>query len=691
MALAASAAIPVMAAHTRWPGPAQGQRLAAEPDGPRETWHVFKDGEIVWGTQHVRVESLPEGRRSFVIRTRMLTELLGTKQEMTTQSEVLVGPDLAPLRLMTETVQMSGASRIDGESTTTGFVVTARTGDETATSTISVNDELGLIADAALEEWLRRLPPTTTTSRVRLLASASGSVYEAAVALVERGDGGSVWRLQADGAIGAITIRLDADGAITEQMHRFPPLRIVRHADASGLPLVHRRFGDAELLVFPVDRELPPLRRVATLTVQVTWKDIDPDSFHLEDSRQSARSMTTDEQGRTTAVVVLRRAAETKTDCMRPVEGADLAGFLGETDFIKPHDPEIVSTAKEILDGVKSAGDAIETSADADSGAGNTAASVGRSGSARAATQAICAWVAEFIEPAMVAETLSGPEVLRRRVGKCTEYSTLFASLARSAGIPTRIVLGQRLFPGKSGMHWGGHMWNEVWVGEWIPVDASAAEVGGSPALLKLLHSDSVMGTQAIRWMLTESLGISVIEVTTTREGQGAVGDPNIVDGLHDGVWANTSRGIRFQLPDESWRVEDQSTPGTLLLRIRPSEDKDPGASAMIHFTSFDVNGGISPRVVCQARLNGHRASLASLEVRQDEPTSVAGAPAHRTSFRGVPKDAPPLMVTELIWSKNGTGCLLNLIAAEPLHEQWLPSLERIAATFEFLPPGDSE
>ena len=42
----------------------------------------------------------------------------------------------------------------------------------------------------------------------------------------------------------------------------------------------------------------------------------------------------------------------------------------------------------------------------------------------------------------LIPETLSGPEVLQCRNGKCSEFSTLFASLARSLGIPTRIVLG---------------------------------------------------------------------------------------------------------------------------------------------------------------------------------------------------------------------------------------------------------
>jgi hypothetical protein len=106
----------------------------------------------------------------------------------------------------------------------------------------------------------------------------------------------------------------------------------------------------------------------------------------------------------------------------------------------------------------------------------------------------------------MIAETLSGPEVLQSKQGKCSEYTTLFASLARSLGIPTRVVFGERMVGG----HWVGHVWCEVYAGRWITVDANAGEVGGSMALLKFGHSDTVLGNQPLRWALTESLDISI-------------------------------------------------------------------------------------------------------------------------------------------------------------------------------------
>jgi hypothetical protein len=101
---------------------------------------------------------------------------------------------------------------------------------------------------------------------------------------------------------------------------------------------------------------------------------------------------------------------------------------------------------------------------------------------------------------------LSGPKVLACRKGKCSEFATLFASLSRAAGIPTRIALGERMIPGQ----WGGLMWNEVYVGRWIPVDAGANEVGKSAVLVKLIDHETVEGTQPLRQALPASFEIAI-------------------------------------------------------------------------------------------------------------------------------------------------------------------------------------
>ncbi|HMO14713.1 MAG TPA: hypothetical protein PKD64_12590 [Pirellulaceae bacterium] len=84
--------------------------IAQDPSA-RSTWYVFMDGKQVWGTSHVQVTPQSDGKVSYVNRTRLLTELLGTPQEMTSRSSVIVGPDLAPLQIDSEITQASGSIR----------------------------------------------------------------------------------------------------------------------------------------------------------------------------------------------------------------------------------------------------------------------------------------------------------------------------------------------------------------------------------------------------------------------------------------------------------------------------------------------------------------------------------------------------------------------------------------------------
>lgn len=62
------------------------------------------------------------------------------------------------------------------------------------------------------------------------------------------------------------------------------------------------------------------------------------------------------------------------------------------------------------------------------------------------------------------------------RKGNCTDFHSLFLSLARAKGIPSRFVIG---FPttAEDGVARGYHCWAEFWVDGrgWVPVDASDA------------------------------------------------------------------------------------------------------------------------------------------------------------------------------------------------------------------------
>jgi len=113
-------------------------------------------------------------------------------------------------------------------------------------------------------------------------------------------------------------------------------------------------------------------------------------------------------------------------------------------------------------------------------------------------------------DEALVGQESDALRVLQSGKGVCVEYSTLFSALARAIGIPVRYITGYVYNEKFSG--WVGHTWNEVYIGEWVPVDATWLEVGNLDSLhiesgkyAELTHpqtlSTKVLGSPQITWV----------------------------------------------------------------------------------------------------------------------------------------------------------------------------------------------
>lgn len=80
----------------------------------------------------------------------------------------------------------------------------------------------------------------------------------------------------------------------------------------------------------------------------------------------------------------------------------------------------------------------------------------------------------------------SAKQAYIERTGDCTEHSALFVALARSAGLPARNIGGiVYIYDSRRQLgFFGYHAWSEVWLGKWVPVDATVKEVGTSARYL---------------------------------------------------------------------------------------------------------------------------------------------------------------------------------------------------------------
>ncbi len=130
-----------------------------------------------------------------------------------------------------------------------------------------------------------------------------------------------------------------------------------------------------------------------------------------------------------------------KEACAFPVKNEEQQAALKPTVFCQADAPEIVEEANTII---------------------------GTERNSWRAAKEIAEWVAKNMTPNYDIGFASAKEIFNNRKGDCSEYTVLFISLCRAVGIPARASVGI--------MYGGGlfayHMWPEVYVGEWVSLDA---------------------------------------------------------------------------------------------------------------------------------------------------------------------------------------------------------------------------
>jgi hypothetical protein len=115
---------------------------------------------------------------------------------------------------------------------------------------------------------------------------------------------------------------------------------------------------------------------------------------------------------------------------------------------------------------------------------------VGDTKDAAEAVKRIESFVSKYIENrSLSVGYASAAEVAASKVGDCSEFAVLTASMCRAVGIPARIVFGLvyvKAFAGRENM-FGGHAWVEAYVGDkWIGLDATRAPKGFGPGHIAL-------------------------------------------------------------------------------------------------------------------------------------------------------------------------------------------------------------
>ncbi len=185
-------------------------------------------------------------------------------------------------------------------------------------------------------------------------------------------------------------------------------------------------------------------------------------------------------------LTLVRTTVDGAADFQLPDRSRDMQPWLRSTTFVQADDPRFVRQAGKIL------GDRLQ---------------------AVDAALALETWVHDNVEKVPVAGVPSALEILGSMRGDCNEHTTLYAALARSVGLPTRLAAGvvysESIFAGGAFYY---HAWPEVWLGDrWLAVDPTFGQAPADATHLKLVEGG--LDKQTALMAVIGRLRLSVVEV----------------------------------------------------------------------------------------------------------------------------------------------------------------------------------
>jgi len=117
-------------------------------------------------------------------------------------------------------------------------------------------------------------------------------------------------------------------------------------------------------------------------------------------------------------------------------------------------------------------------------------------------------WVYKNVDKRLVDAT-SALDVLSTMEGECESHAKLYAALGRAADVPTRVVNGIVYVEEMEAFLF--HAWNEVYLGEWVPVDAAFGQFPADVTHIKFAEGGGASVIDVVS--LVGSIDVTILEV----------------------------------------------------------------------------------------------------------------------------------------------------------------------------------
>lgn len=227
--------------------------------------------------------------------------------------------------------------------------------------------------------------------------------------------------------------------AIAQDMKSTAPLFLVEGAQAP-VPTVYRPPADFAIAT-AITTDTPIHNPRSTRSLSLIVSGMENEAFLISDDRQKISPV----EGKPGSyrIEITVKPFDPEQAAQLPITQPSLRRFLARAPYLEIEDTPLQRTARTLR---------------------------GEETNAYRIASRIRAWVHGNMTPDYtIGVPRSCAEIYRRRRGVCRDYATLFAGLARAAGIPTRMVGG--IVYGEGRFYY--HAWVECWVGTWVPFDAT--------------------------------------------------------------------------------------------------------------------------------------------------------------------------------------------------------------------------
>lgn len=594
----------------------------------REYWLKTERQGTGHANQHVLITKLPSGNFRYDTTEHIKWEVSGQKRDLILTGAYIVDPDLRPLSFETRLNSHVKETHTSGVRTGDMMAVTVQSkGSTQAQRQIPIADVyFGIV----LSELIVR-NAGNRKFRLSTLVGAEVVVENIEIVSIDERE------ITASAASSAFIsrYRISRDGQLLDLRVSSWGVRVYATTPADARNITY--FVDNDLEVRSQKR-IPNVFGVSRARLQVRWKRLPFSEFSLEDNRQKVESKNQSGDEFEAVIEVTRPAVASDEPEPHDEPGSE---YLGEDEYIKPRDAGIREQAAAIAGETKSP---VET------------------------VRKLLEWVDANVTYEIVLETLTGPEVLEMKRGKCSESAVLFASLAKAAGIPTRMAFGESY----SGERWDGHMWNEVWLGNWVAVDPSFGTFVAGPSHLKLADSPTVAGLRAVRFGLGDSLRIEILDFV-----EDGPRTPRTT-GIRGRSYVNGSFGCKISAPDDTWVLTEKSDVG-ITLSMKP---KKGGAEFALGL--FRVSPGTAAAGMLQQRLNAAGKFVRNYKLVESGEVEIALRKAASAVFtqRG---NGGTIVNYNVILIDGYSGYLFAFIAPEEEFARLGPTLKEILGSFELL------